>query len=425
MKSHQPSAVSRQPSRGASLTRGSWVALGLLVLGACTGSKEDNPNLKLVLPVRGSSAFSVFCAGQSRSFTAPGVLFASTDALANTSSGIDPVEACQLVTTASAPYDTLNTATGSAAWVSFPGEGTVRRYKPDRTIDPAFNLQTVPDLCPTRLSLSPDESKLVVLDDPSDPNGCNAALGTRGSRIAVFNATTGALLTDGLLTVATPGDRTSGQVAASLDNTSLIVLEPFAGFYRLERYFFADLKATPLRTQPLSGVSASNVTPVDVSRIGSGFAVSIGGFNSKALTVNLKESGTTGADIVAFGADITAVEKVDAPLRVTATDNGGTDSVNRIVNVRNGDDSLTAYLRANSILFKRDAQPTDLKRVDAGRISSIATDLTFTPDGFAWALVGVGTSLQKIDTFNFPLVNVTSSAGLGGATALSITWVIL
>ncbi|NJK46544.1 MAG: hypothetical protein HC933_21895 [Pleurocapsa sp. SU_196_0] len=39
------------------------MALGLLVLGACTGSKEDNPNLKLVLGVRGSSAFSVFCAG--------------------------------------------------------------------------------------------------------------------------------------------------------------------------------------------------------------------------------------------------------------------------------------------------------------------------------------------------------------------------
>ncbi|NJK46542.1 MAG: hypothetical protein HC933_21885 [Pleurocapsa sp. SU_196_0] len=115
------------------------------------------------------------------------------------------------------------------------------------------------------------------------------------------------------------------------------------------------------------------------------------------------------------------MEKVDAALPV-ATSN---DAVNRIVNVRNVDDSLTAYLRTNSILFKRDAQPTDPKRVDAGRISSIAADLTFTPDGFAWALVGAGTSLQKIDTFNFPLVNVTSSANLGGATALSVTWVIL
>ncbi|NJK46543.1 MAG: hypothetical protein HC933_21890 [Pleurocapsa sp. SU_196_0] len=167
-------------------------------------------------------------------------MFASVDALANTSSGIDPVEACQLVTTVSSPYDTLNTATGSAAWVSFPGEGTVRRYQPDRTVDPVFNLQTVPDLCPTRLSLSPDETKLVVLDDPSDPNGCNNP--ARGSRVAVFNATTGALLTDGVLTVATPGDRGSGQVAANLDNTSLVVLEPFAGSYRLERYFFCGFE---------------------------------------------------------------------------------------------------------------------------------------------------------------------------------------
>jgi hypothetical protein len=394
--------------------------LGALMLGACTGSKEDNPNLKLVLPVRGSSAFNLFCAGQSRTFTAPGVLFASTDALTNTSSGIDPVEACQLVTTPSAPYDTLNTVTGSAVWVSFPGEGTVRRYKPDRTVDPVFNLQSVPDLCPTRLSLSPDETKLVVLDDPSDPNGCNTGLGTRGSRVAVFNATTGTLLTDGLLTVATPGDRSSGQVAAALDNTNLVVLEPFAGSYRLERYLFADLKATPLRSDSL-GVIANSGLNVEVSRVGVGFAASVGGFNPKTVAVRLKESGTTGAEIVQFGADITAVEKVDAALPVAVA----SDGVNRIVNVRNGDDSLTAYLRANSILFKRDAQPTDPKRLDAGRISSIATDLTFTPDGFVWALVGAGTSLQKIDTFNFPLVNVTSSASLGGVTALAITWVIL
>ena len=59
------------------------LALGLLTLSACTGSFEGNPNLKLVIPLRGNAPVSLVCNGVPQSVTAPGVLLASSDALTN------------------------------------------------------------------------------------------------------------------------------------------------------------------------------------------------------------------------------------------------------------------------------------------------------------------------------------------------------
>jgi hypothetical protein len=388
----------------------SFLFAPLIALVSCTGSFEGNPQLSLVIPVRlpaqGAAAFTVFCNGTAQTFAAPGLLRASTDALEG-----KPTGTCSLQPTATQPYDILGNQNGSAVFVSFPTAGTVQRLTPTLTPAPGFTLETVAGLCPTRLALSPDETKLVVLDDPADTSsGCDYSV-QRPTRVAVFNAATGALLQNGLLSVATPENRQSGQVAFSLNNTDLVVLEPFAG-YRLERYSLANLSAAPAQSDVLS-IFTSSTTLVDVGRTGTGFSVAIGGFNGRTVNVTLPDASSSRT--VQFGTDVSAVERVDQLQAI--------GSANRVINNRIQENSLTAYLLPGSILFKRDAAASsDPKRIDAARFSLTATDLVFPPDGFAWALTAG--SLQKIDTFNFPILQSVSSVSLSGANAPALAWVI-
>ena len=390
-------------------TRGDrkWL-LGLLGLAACTGSFEGNPNLKLVIPLRGAAPVSVVCNGVPQSVTAPGLLLASSDALTN--SGVANA-GCSLQPTAVQPYDVIGTATGSAVFVSLPTQGVIQRLTPTLTPAPAFALAAIPNFCPTRLALSPDETKLVALDDPADPlSNCTAP--ARASRVAVFDAVTGALLPNGLLTVASADVRQSGQIAFALDNTALIVLEPFAGSYRLERYALANLTTLPLQSQPLNGFSSSS-NAVDVARIGGGgFAVSIGGGNGQTLGVVLQDAQSN--PVVQFGAAVSAVLQTDQSVIV--------GPANRIVNNRVADNSLTAYLTSSAIVLKRDTQASNPKVIDAARVGIAALDVVFPPDSFIWALTG--SSLQRLDPFNFPSVPVISSVSLSGGSALALAWVI-
>ncbi len=416
----QRSAFLQKPPEGAArisrlrkrVSRRSVAAglVGLSLLAACTGSFEGNPNLKLVIPLRGTGAVSVVCNGVAQSFTAPGLLLASTDALTN--SGVANA-GCTVQPSASQPYDIIGTNTGSAVFVSQPVQGAIQRLTPTLTPVPGFTLATIPDFCPTRLALSPDETKLVALDDPADPlsNCVNAP--PRGSRVAVFDAATGALLPGGLLTVAAETDRRLGQVAVALDNTSLIVLEPFVSTYRLERYALANLTTLPQQSLPLPGFSSST-DAVDVARIGGGgFAVSIGGGGGQTLGVVLQDAQSN--PVVQFGAPINAVAQVDQ-LRPIGP-------ANRIVNNRVADNSLTAYLTFNGLVLKRDTQAnTNPKVIDAARVGLTALDIVFPPDGFIWTLTGF--NLQKLDPFTFPNVPIVASTSLNGGSALALAWVI-
>ena len=385
--------------------------VGLIWLVACTGSFEGNPNLKLVLPVRGTGAVGVVCNGVLETFTAPGLLLASTDALTN--SGVANA-GCSLQATASQPYDVIGAATGGAVFVSLPAQGLIQRLTP--TLTPAAGFApvsaTIPDFCPTRLALSPDETKLVALDDPADPLSNCVNTTPRAARVAVLDAVTGALLPGGLLTVASETDRRLGQIAFALDNSSLVVFEPFVSTYRLERYSLANLSALPQQSQPLSGFSSPN-DAVDVSRIGGGgFAVSIGGGNGQTLNVVLQTAPNN--PVVQFGAPVTAVLQTDQL--------GNIGPANRVINNRISDNSLTAYLTINGLLLKRDTQASNPKVIDAARVGLSALDVVFPPDGFIWALTG--SSLQKLDPFNFPSVPIVSSASLNGGSALALAWVI-
>ena len=385
-----------------------WL-VGLSLMAACTGSFEGNPNLKLVVPLRGANSVSVVCNGVPQSVTAPGLLLASSDALTN--SGVTNA-GCSLQPTASQPYDVIGTATGSAVFVSLPAQGVIQRLTPTLTPAPAFALAAIPNFCPTRLALSPDETKLVALDDPADPQS-NCVATPRASRVAVFDAVTGALLPNGLLTVASADVRQSGQIAFALDNVALVVLEPFAGSYRLERYALANLTTPPLQSQPLNGFSSSS-NAVDVARIGgSGFAVSIGG-SSSGQTLNVVLQDAQSNLVVQFGAAVSAVLQTDQSVNV--------GPANRIVNNRVADNSLTAYLTGSAIVLKRDTQASNPKVIDAARVGIAALDVVFPPDGFIWALTG--SSLLRLDPFNFPSVPVISSASLSGGSALALAWVI-
>lgn len=387
-----------------------YLPLAMLIsLAACTGSFEGNPNLKLVLPLRGSAPVSVVCNGVLETFSAPGLLLASTDALTN--SGVANA-GCSLQPTASQPYDVIGTVTGSAVFVSLPAQGTIQRLTPTLTPAAGFALAAIPDFCPTRLALSPDEIKLVALDDPADAQSNCVNTTPRAARVAVFDAVTGALLPGGLLTVASETDRRLGQIAFALDNTSLVVLEPFVSTYRLERYSLANLTALPLQSPTLPGFSSSS-NAVDVSRIGGGgFAVSIGGGSGQTLNVVLQTSQSN--PVVQFGAAVTAVLQTDQL--------GNIGPANRVINNRISDNSLTAYLTFSGLLLKRDTQASNPKVIDAARVGITALDVVFPPDGFIWALTG--SSLQKLDPFNFPSVPIVSSASLSGGSALALAWVI-
>ena len=393
------------------LTLVGLISLGLVSLVGCTGSFEGNPNLKLVLPLRGTSAVGVVCNGVLETFAAPGLLLASTDALTN--SGVTNA-GCTVQPSASQPYDVLGTVTGSAVFVSLPAQGTIQRLTPTLTPATGFALASIPDFCPTRLALSPDETKLVALDDPTDALSNCVNTTPRGSRVAVFNAVTGALLPGGLLTVASVDARNSSQIGFALDNLNLVVLTSFATAYRLERYTLANLTTLPVQSQPLSGFAVSS-NAVDVSRIGGGgFAVSIGG-GSTGQTVNVVLQDAQSNPIVQFGAPVTAVLQTDQL--------GNIGPANRIINNRIADNSLTAYLTLNGLLLKRDTQAnTNPKVIDAARVGLTALDVVFPPDGFIWALTG--TSLQKLDPFNFPSVPIVSSVSLSGGSALALAWVI-
>ena len=386
------------------------VLVGLISLVACTGSFEGNPNLKLVLPVRGTGPVGVVCNGVLETFTAPGLLLASTDALTN--SGVANA-GCRLQATASQPYDVIGTATGGAVFVSLPPQGLIQRLTPTLTPAAGFApVSAIPDFCPTRLALSIDETKLVALDDPADPLSNCVNTTPRAARVAVFDAVTGALLPGGLLTVASEIDRRLGQIAFALDNTILVVLEPFVSTYRLERYSLANLSALPLQSQTLPGFSSSS-NSVDVSRIGGGgFAVSIGGGSGQTLNVVLQTAPSN--PVVQFGAPVTAVLQIDQL--------GNIGPANRIINNRISDNSLTAYLTINGLLLKRDTRASNPKIIDAARVGISALDVVFPPDGFIWALTGSG--LQKLDPFNFPSVPIVSSASLSGGSALALAWVI-
>ena len=385
------------------------LALGSLLLVACTGSFEGNPNLKLVVPLRGTGAVSVVCDGIAQSFTAPGLLLASTDALTN--SGVANA-GCSLQATPGQPYDIIGTKTGSAVFVSQPAQGAIQRLTPALTLVAGFALAAIPGFCPTRLALSPDETKLVALDDPADLQSNCVNTPPRASRVAVFDAVTGALLPGGLLTVATETDRRDGQIAFALDNSALIVLEPFAAAYRLERYNLANLNVLPLQSSRLDGFSSST-NAVDVGRIGGGgFAVTIGVGNGQTLNVVLQDAQSN--PTVQFGAPINAVSQIDQ-LRAIGP-------ANRIVNNRIADNSLTAFLAASGLVLKRDTQASNPKIIDAARVGLTALDIVFPPDGFIWVLTGF--SLQKLDPFTFPNVPIVSSVSLSGGSALALAWVI-
>ena len=385
-----------------------WL-LGLLLVSACTGSFEGNPNLKLVIALRGVAPVSVVCNGVAQSVTAPGLLLASTDALTN--SGVANA-GCSLQATASQPYDVIGTSTGSAVFVSLPAQGSIQRLTPTLTPAPGFALAAIANFCPTRLALSPDETKLVALDDPADPLSNCVNTTPRASRVAVFDAVTGALLPNGLLTVASVSDRNQSQIGFALDNVNLVVLTSFATAYRLQRYALSNLATLPLQSQPLNGFSVSS-NAVDVARIGGGgFAVSIGGGSGQTLNVVLQDAQSN--PVVQFGTPVSAVLQIDQPLSV--------GPANRIVNNRVADNSLTAYLTSSAILLKRDTQASNPKVIDAARVGIAALDVVFPPDGFIWALSG--SSLQKLDPFNFPNLPIVSSASLSGGSALALAWVI-
>jgi hypothetical protein len=396
--------------------RSSLTALALIgVLVACTGSFEGNPNLSLIVPVRGTAAYTIFCNGTSQTFTAPGLLQLGVDTLQDTGSGSGT---CAQTAAPAQPYDIVGTAVGDNIFISYPTLGSVQRLTSSLAPVTGFTLQGAPaDFCPTRLSLSPDETRLVALDDPADPNSGCPTTTPRPARVAVFDARSGGLQTGGLIEVASADLRQSGQIAAALDNASLVILEPFAGSYRLERYALGALSNPPARSDILGGFAAPDAA-VDVGLTPQGFQVAIGS-GSSAQTVGVTlQTGTTPATI-AFGAPVTAVLQANQNLPIGAA--------NRIVGNRVPDNSLTAYLTNSGLILKRDSRPSAPATVDSARVGITAVDIAFPPDGFAYALggfAGSGSSLVKIDPVNLSSVGVVSSTGLNGATAFALAWVI-
>jgi hypothetical protein len=196
-------------------------SLIVLTLIACTGSFEDGTSSsRLVFAI--TQAGTINCQNNNSTpvTVAVGLLIAN--------SNLDQPSQfsnCSSVQTDSAPYDLVTTPTGDRIIVSLPAKGRLEVRSNKASIPVIANLQPATgEFCPTRLALSPDASRIAVLDDPDDTSardlGCSNT-NNRQPRVLVFNLSAITASTKTLEPIRTATGGTSGTFEANRANGPL------------------------------------------------------------------------------------------------------------------------------------------------------------------------------------------------------------
>jgi hypothetical protein len=417
-----------------------WFVASLMctALIACDGSSEEGNNaFEVVLAVTGGTLNSGNCS-QNPVSTPSGLIFIGSRLLEGGQTGMCTyLDSTTLVGVAVNPQDVQNRAFGNAVYASFPQAGRVVKINEARAKQWAFGLQasstpdstlkipgndvapSVKDFCPTQIALSgadqittnTSESLLVILDDPAF---CTPS-STRTPRVAVINADTfdfqGVFELGGF-------ERRNSPIRIAASSTNLFAIGANAGSqYVVTRVSLADIgKTNPAvsTSEPLLGLSSSAFRTPALGFSGSRVLVGLGDFDGRTLEVTTNSAGQVafGNNILVGGEGTSAV----GPTRgIFWNRSSGTGDATFNQN-------LTVFSRDSDTLIRRTA--TDGSNPQSQTASNIMIDAMFPPDGNIWGLQGAGTSLIRIDPFNFPNLSTSFVSSVSSVTASSIAWFI-
>lgn len=393
------------------------LALGL-ILWACTGSSEVSLGYRLVV-----AATEVGACAASTSVNPPGLAVLPVARLNDALTAGATPDCAELVAVrtdvppysdgapdpaSNVPYELVNNAQGTQLFASFPRAGKVMALEPSLSPDgPPLAGDAALGLCPTRIELSPNATQLAVLDDPADPvAGCDPTPSdARSARVLLYR-------------LAEPGRppivlqppqnfqaaRAAGPLAVGLTNENLFVLSPFAGVYQLYRFDANATRETLESAAPnpvvsdVPGLSPSiGPTSLDLTAAGDRVLIAFVAASGGGTVLPIL---TPGGATVTVGTAVQADGAALAPTRETVLDPLlGT----------------VAALTTTGTVLLRDTR--------SARAASSAQDLTFTPDGFAWALSD--SALTRIDQQLFPgQLDPRPLFGLGFRGGRSVGWVL-
>jgi hypothetical protein len=395
------------------------VFLGLIVtLTACTGSSEQPVSgIELVVAINPNPApQQVSCGNQSPdtiSATGPGLLVLDTVKLSG--QGSDAQQRCTFLALEAAPYSVLTgtrVPQGARFIVSLPTVGKVQDWPSSLTgtaAAPTSPTELVrptnaPDFCPTKIAISPIGDLAAALDDPGvTDSGC--ATTNRAPRVVVWRRFTapGQPLQP---TVAFPYAVNGGPIAIALSDTTLFVLSPLAGQYRLTRYTLSTSNTPPTldleaASQALAPITLSS-TPKQANLLlnGSNLYIAYGDdFSGKVYQV--------ASNATALPGDEFKVNNQVLGIVLNQFSDG---------KVQDGTNQPTfAFTLQNTLKFSRGD-------VISSQSASVRT-VTFTPDGFAWTL-GTGGNLTQYDLISLSNLTPTANAFLNSSlNARDLAWI--
>jgi hypothetical protein len=399
----------REPfnTNARSLISGLISGLIAFVFIACTGSFEDgSSSSRLVFAITQAGTINCLNSGPN----SPSVSITVTVGLLIANSNLDQpgvFSNCSSVKTDSAPYDLVTIPTGDRIIVSLPSKGKLEVRSNKANIPVIATLQPATgDFCPTRLALSPDASRVAVLDDPDDTSARNLGCSNtnnRQPRVLVFNLAAITATTKTLEPIRTATGGASGTFESNRANgpfalAMLNLASDKQAFVMAKFNNYAIFKLNK-DNETASKVSGTPINLTDLNSSNPGLQIELTSIDSRLLFTFSTKSGTVGGayfmDPNTFTAEQVALN--GAPLKATT----------RAVWNKRPNDSLIAYLQPSQVVFQRLANPASNSK---GLSVSNPIDAAFTSDNYAWVLQS--SSVSRFDTTNLARIDTSSSVSL-------------
>jgi hypothetical protein len=385
------------------------------VLIACTGSFEDGTSsTRLVFAI--TQAGTINCLNSNASTpvqVAVGLLIVNSNL--DRPGGFSN---CSSVKTDSAPYDLVTTPTGDRIIVSLPSKGKLEVRSNKANIPVITTLQpkdSTEAFCPTRLALSPDVSRVAVLDDPDDATARNLGCtntNNRQPRVLVFNLTAITASTKTLEPIRTATGGASGTFEANRANGpfALAMLNLASDKQVFVMGKFKDYAIFKLNkdNETASKVTGTPINLTDLNSPNPGLQIELTNTDSRLLLAFSTNSGTGGAYFIDPNSSTLTPEPValnGKPLTATT----------RAVWNKRPNDSLIAYLQPSNVIFQRLSSPASNSKAQS---VSNPIDAAFTSDNYAWVLQSSGVS--RFDTTNLARIDTSSSIPLDLLNARAI-----
>jgi hypothetical protein len=370
---------------------------------ACTGSFEDGTSsTRLVFAI--TQAGTINCLNSNTSTPVPVAV-----GLLIVNSNLDQpggFSNCSSEQTDSAPYDLVTTPTGDRIIVSLPSKGKLEVRSNKSKIPVIASLQpkdSTEAFCPTRLALSPDASRVAVLDDPDDATardlGCTNT-NNRQPRVLVFNLTAITASTKTLEPIRTATGGASGTFEANRANgpfaLAMLNLASDKQAFVIAKFNNYAIFKLNKDNETASKVTGTPINLTDLNSPNPGLQIELTSVDSRLLFTFSSDSGRVGSAYF-IDPNTFATEQVafnGAPLKATT----------RAVWNKRPNDSLIAYLQPSSVIFQRLSSPPSNSKAQS---VNNPIDAAFTSDNYAWVLQSG--SVSRFDTTNLARIDSPSS----------------